>query len=486
MPKYVIPRLSDILFLSLLIVVICFGPRTFNLDGDIGRHITIGEYIIDHMSIPRIDLFSHTMIGQPITPHEWLAQVFFALAHRILNMSGVVLLAAVMISATFSIVYYDSLKRTKAPIISLTVVLIAAASSSLHWLARPHIFTFLYLSVWSLLLDRKRKGERVPLWIFGAVMLIWANTHGAYIAGFVTWGAYLAGVLYDIWKSRSMTKYSPRSWYEIGIVSFLVTLINPAGIDLWKTSLSFISNQYLVSHTQEYLPPDFHSLNNLPFLLLIAMMILLLSIRKKPLPSAHGILLAGWTIMGLYSARNIPLFAIVAAPILSQSAAEIAKNSFWGKRENRFFIIEQRLLGFAWIILGILISAWLMFLPSFQAYNAYDKSRFPVEAIDWLDNHPQEGYVFNYFSWGGYLLYRKWPETLVFIDGQTDFYGEKLTREYESVIVGNNGWEQILEKYSVTWIIIPKSSSLAATLQLHPGWKISYQDNTSIIANLVP
>jgi hypothetical protein len=215
-------------------------------------------------------------------------------------------------------------------------------------------------------------------------------------------------------------------------------------------------------------------------------MILLLSLRKKPLPSAHGILLTGWTIMGLYSARNIPLFAIIAVPILSQSAAEIAKNSFWGKREIKFFIIEQRLQGFTWIILGILISAWLMFLPSFQAYNEFDKSRFPVDAIDWLDNHPQEGQVFNYFSWGGYLLYRQWPETLVFIDGQTDFYGEKFTREYESVIVGDHGWEQILEKYSVTWIIIPKSSSLAATLQLHPGWKISYQDNTSIIANLVP
>ena len=202
MARYSIPRLRDILFISLLTVVFLFGPRTFNLDGDLGRHITIGNYIIENLTVPRTDIFSHTMIGQVLTPHEWLAQVLFALAHCILGLPGVVLLTALIIASTFTIVFYESQARSKSPIISLGITILAAAASSLHWLARPHVFTFIFLAVWSLLLEHVRREKYVPLWVFGLLMLIWANTHGAFVAGFVTWGAYLGGELFEVWKTR--------------------------------------------------------------------------------------------------------------------------------------------------------------------------------------------------------------------------------------------------------------------------------------------
>jgi hypothetical protein len=486
MSKYILPRLRDSLFLSLFFAVIAFGPRTFNLDGDIGRHITIGNYILNQGSIPLKDIFSHTKSGLPLTPHEWMAQALFALAHRGLNMGGVVLLAAVLISTTFTIVYYDSLERSKAPILSIAIVFLAAASSSLHWLARPHLFTLLYLSLWSLLLERKWRGERITPWHFGGVMLVWANTHGAFIAGFFSWGAYLAAAILESWRTRSKLKTALETWSVIGAVSFIATLMNPAGIRLWQTSLSFISNRYLVTHTQEYLPPDFQTLNALPFLILIALSLLLLINKSKSLPLHHGFLLAGWTTMGLISARNIPLFAIVAAPILSQTAIEVLRNSPWGKKEEKFLEIEQGLKGMAWLTLGVLIGAFLMLTPAFQKFNTFDESGFPINAVNWLSDHPQNGQVFNYFPWGGYLLYRKWPETVVFIDGQTDFYGEELTREYECVISGKNGWEQILDKYSVSWVIIPDSSSLAIILKTHSGWTIRYEDATTMIASSDP
>jgi hypothetical protein len=69
-----------------------------------------------------------------------------------------------------------------------------------------------------------------------------------------------------------------------------------------------------------------------------------------------------------------------------------------------------------------------------QLGNAYDPEKFPVAAVNWLETHPQDGEMFNYFIWGGYLLYREWPDLQVFIDGQTDFYGETLSREYLSVL----------------------------------------------------
>jgi len=79
---YLLPGLGDILWIAAFAGVIGLGPRMLNIDGDLGRHLTIGANILDSGRIPTVDLFSHTMLGQPLTPHEWLAQVIFALANR--------------------------------------------------------------------------------------------------------------------------------------------------------------------------------------------------------------------------------------------------------------------------------------------------------------------------------------------------------------------------------------------------------------------
>jgi hypothetical protein len=311
-------------------------------------------------------------------------------------------------------------------------------------------------------------------------MLVWANTHGAFIAGFVTWGAYLAGELFEAWKTRQWRGSRLNSWGMIGLVSFIVTLINPAGIQLWGTSIGFVSNHYLVSHTQEYLPPDFHNPGTWPFLLLIAFTVWTLGNKKKTLPIAHSLLLSGWMIMGLYSARNIPLFAIIAVPILSEMAANNLTNSRWKTIEANLLKTDQRLRGAAWTVIGILGAIFLMFTPVMHTYDRFDTAVFPVEALNWLETHPQEGKVFNYFPWGGYLLYRQWPKTQVFIDGQTDFYGESLTREYEQVIGTAQGWKAIMNKYQIEWALIPTTSNLVSVLS-NDGWETLYQDETATI-----
>jgi hypothetical protein len=466
----------------MLTAVILLGPRTFNLDGDLGRHITIGNYILQTASIPRRDIFSHTMTGQALTPHEWLAQVVFAIANRILGLSGVVLVTALAISTTFIIIFYEGQERSQAPIISLGITILAAAASSLHWLARPHVFTFLYLAIWMLVLERVRTRKKTPVWTFGLVMLLWANTHGAFIAGFVCWAAYLVGQVIECWEKGKWEVEQLKAWVIPEIVALAATFINPAGIHLWETSLGFVGNGYLVSHTYEYQPPDFHNPGTWPFLLMIGLTIVMLGIKKHRLPFSHSLLLAGWATMALYSARNIPLFAIVAAPILSEMAIGLLSGTKrWNAVEAKIRNIEGTLRSGVWIAVSILIAIVALSTPVMQAYNTFDASVFPVRAVDWLENHPQTGNVFNYFPWGGYLLYRQWPGTLVFIDGQTDFYGEALTREYEQVITLNDNWQVVLERYQVSWALLPKSAALTKALTNNADWKVLYQDDTATI-----
>lgn len=89
--------------------------------------------------------------------------------------------------------------------------------------------------------------------------------------------------------------------------------------------------------------------------------------------------------------------------------------------------------------------------------------------------------MFNEFDWGGYLLLRLYPGQQIFMDGHTHIYGEDLTREYERVISLAPGWEEILAKYDVTWVIVRRNSPLVNALSQSDDWTVSYQDDTAVI-----
>jgi hypothetical protein len=112
--------------------------------------------------------------------------------------------------------------------------------------------------------------------------------------------------------------------------------------------------------------------------------------------------------------------------------------------------------------------------------NAFDPGFFPVEAVSWLQSHPQPGHMFNEFDWGGYILLKLWPNYPIFMDGHTHIYREALTREYEQVISLSKGWEEVFEKYQIEWAILRVQSPVIEGLE-EQGWQILYQDETAVI-----
>ena len=191
--RYLLPSQADMLFIALFVGVIALGPRLMNMDGDLGRHLTIGGYILDEFTIPTRDIFSHTMSGVHLTPHEWLAQVLFAMSYRSGNLDGVVLLCALVLALTFSLVFKGSYARSKSILISLGMTILAAGAASVHWLARPHIFTLLFTVLWVGELEKWRLNKPWRWWLLPLIMLAWVNTHGAFIVGILIWLIYLGG-----------------------------------------------------------------------------------------------------------------------------------------------------------------------------------------------------------------------------------------------------------------------------------------------------
>src|ERR1700755_2029725 len=64
------------------------------IDPDTMWQITVGQWIIDHGTVPTTDVYSFTMRGQPWISTQWLSQVLFAKAYSLAGWSGPVVLAA--------------------------------------------------------------------------------------------------------------------------------------------------------------------------------------------------------------------------------------------------------------------------------------------------------------------------------------------------------------------------------------------------------
>ena len=488
---FLVPRLEDVLFVAIVLLVVVLGPRLLNVDGDLGRHLTIGEHILQTGRIPTADVFSHTMSGEELTPHEWLAQVAFALAYRILGLNGVVLLCAMLLGLTVAWSYRSGVRRSRLGLATLILALVAASASSLHWLARPHLFTLLLVVAWTDGLERSALGDKLPWWRQPLIMLLWANLHGAFVFGFVVWLAYAAD-----WARRRIRGGSGEPDDSHGrrlglvlVLSVAATFVNPVGAKLWATSLGYVGNAYLVGHTAEYLSPNFHDVSTWPFLGMILLSPVVLALGRRQVEPRSILLLLGWTALGLYSVRHVPVYAMLAVPILAESLAAAlpgyAAGASWLKRESRLRGLESGMRGRLWPVAAVLAAAGLLAsgvrLTPAPEGNTFSSRVFPVQAVDWALANPPGRRVFNYFPWGGYLLFRGWPELTVFIDGQTDFYGEALTRQYESVIMLEDGWEQVLARYDVDWVILPPELRLVRQLRRDPLWTETFADGTAVI-----
>jgi hypothetical protein len=483
--KYFLPRFQDIFFLSVFCGALLLGSQMLGIDSDLGRHLTIGEYILDQHEIPTTDIFSHTKNSESRPPYEWLSQILFASAYRLLGLDGVVLLASLGIASAFTLVYAEAAQQSGLPVTALVLAILAAAAGSIHWLPRPHVFTFLLLAIWLERLERLRSGERIPLWQFPSLMLIWANLHGGFIFGLLAWAAYFAGWVVERWLKKDLaTNEVGKKLLLIGTFSLITSCITPDGWGNWR-ALFGNSSAFILSQTVETMPPDFRQTGVFPFSILLIISMLLIVVNKFRLPASHLFLLTGFAILSLLMARNIPLFAIEATPILALSAQNIFKRlQAWMKIESRFHEIDNSLRGYTWTIAGILAAVILFsrfHAQTGSSLNQFDADVFPVAAADWLEENPQAGDMFNEFNWGGYLLHRLWPRQLVFMDSQTDFYGESLTRDYSQIIHAEDGWETTLQNYEISWAVIRSDSPLAQALEAELHWRILYRDTTSII-----
>ena len=480
--SFLLPRLQDILFITIYIGSLLLGPRMLNMDGDLPRHILTGKLILETRSVPATEPFAYPYQDKPFVSHahDWITVTFFYLVFRFTGLAGMVILSALLLAFMFTFLCRYIFKQSELFLSTLFLLIWGAGITSLHWITRPHLFSMLFFIVWIIWLDKIDRGKQERLWHFPFLMLLWANMHGEFVIGFLALLAYGAGWIWLFLFNRSLAnKRTGLNFLLILVLSSFASLLNPSGLASWKTVLGYIGNNYLMSRTYEMRQPDFSQPEFLVLLGLLVFSIFLLSIKNKKIPTAHAFLLAGFSAMSLIAGRNIHLYGIAAPFVLAGAIEKKSLGAIFLRLENSLSRIDENLKGSLWPAMTVVISCVLIASTPIKQIYQFSNQKFPVQATKWLMDNPQSGRLFNELNWGGYLALHLWPGQSVFVDSVADTTGE-LTLEYESVLTLSPQKNTVLAKYHIEWAVIKTDSILASALK-REGWAVLYQDPIATI-----
>src|SRR5512143_2961207 len=144
--RWFAPSLTDVLFCA-LVAVTCARPASQEAllaDGDPGWQIRTGDLILSAHAVPSADPFSFTRPGERWFAWEWLSDALFAGLARAGGLRMVAAFAGVVLCLSAALLLAWMLRRGAGLWIGLAVTLAAASASTVHSLARPHVFSILF------------------------------------------------------------------------------------------------------------------------------------------------------------------------------------------------------------------------------------------------------------------------------------------------------------------------------------------------------
>lgn len=501
----------------------------FSIGPDTYWHLRVGDWILSEGSLPKLDPFSLTRLGSEWIYPGWLAQIALIAVYQWLGFPGLNLMTALSVAAAFGFVWITMNGR---PLTRAFVLLLAATASAVYWSARPHIFTFLFTAVTLWALDRfRRKGSRV-IWLLPVMTAVWANVHGGFVIPILLLGLEVLATMLDLLLPKlriaiqgqgdtaghegdiatlqhagavedgrpeesaegankgvpeSAAKQDPnvgrlKTLIGVGLISVGAIVVNPFGVDMLAYPFRTVSIGVLQDFIQEWQSPNFHQSEVQPFLWLLLLVLAAMAISPKRPTTIELIHIGTFAYLGFLAARNIALFALVAAPVLSRHLDAILMH--WLPRRRDVQDLSPRVTRPLNMVLLVLIAFAALVkgaLPLSSQFNEETiMESMPVRAVEYLRvNHP-EGPLLNSYNWGGYVLWSLFPEYLTFVDGRTDLFDDVILEEYLDIWRGNDGWQESLDKWGIRTVLIETDAPLAREL-LREGWTTVHEDDQASV-----
>jgi hypothetical protein len=461
-----------------------------NSDGYLARHLRHGRFMLEGGDLIRADPFSFTRPGAPFIGFEYGSQLLYALAERVGGLPAVAILAGLLIALTYALLTSFLLDKGVDPLLACLTIALAIALGAGYWTARPHLFSFLAVVV---LLAMLEGTSRRPIVLSAVLFTVWANLHGGFVYGWVLIGIYLAGSVGElVWgENRAVWRDKVRYYSTMLAAAMIATVLNPHGLELHRHVIGFFGQPFLRDNTAEFASPDFHEFGGKVLLAVLLLCLLSLTLHRRRPTLPRLFLMCAGIVFALISVRNIPLFGLTALPILALHMDDVWRRlPDPGGVRGRFEVTARSAATLPWSLPVVLLLAALALaggrVGALQLIrNEFDQTVFPVAAVAKARSEHLEGHLFSEFAWGGYLVYA-WPEQKIFIDGGTDFFGEDLFREYETIRRMEPRWRDRLAQRDISLVLLRRESALAHEIARDGRWKLLYCDSLAVLLRRSP
>jgi hypothetical protein len=496
------PGVADLVFLFVAIVALRGAAQGLLDDPGLGWHLRNIDAIRDNGWFLTQDPFTDPRGQEPPRwyTNQWLGELPLYLGWRLAGLEGIAVVCALVIAliarTMFRILVHDGLSWPVAVIWTA----LGTVGTSCSWVARPNLFTILFVLITARVLDQYHQGKLSrsrTLWLL-PLFAAWANIHGGFLAGFILLA--LAGAV-DVTLAlcsleadvRRAARHRVVFLTVLSAAAFLATLLNPYGLSLYPWTFKLLGNKEFMDLHMEWKPPPFNAPDAIRYELLFLLFPLVLAVsRRRPSLLELGLSL-GWLHLALTGYRYVALWVVVTVPMLARSSIEIPYLQELARRwqlsagpGSLFFTLRGAapwlwtglfaiaLLGAGWAMRGQLAQHQQKMI----ATKALD--RFLEVHADWRKRHGRRPTIYHSYDWGGYLTWHGWPDVLNWIDDRNEVQGKKHIEEHFAIRDTKPGWEKALS--GVDLICVESGAALTYRLIERPQvWKERYRDDYALI-----
>ncbi len=456
-------------------------------DPDYWWHARTGQLISETGRLPKTDIYSFASADRPWITHEWLTELLlYQIEHQVGYVANVALFATLgMVTAL--LIYLHARRRGLGRFGAALAMLWGFAILLPLANVRPQMVTVCATAFCVLLLVAYRQGARRALWALPPFFAIWVNLHGGYVIGLALLALTLGGEALERALSPGQTR---RAWLRAlaplgltAVLAVLATLLNPHGLEALRYPLSYVGTGNVSQrYVAEWQSPNFHDGAFLPFAVALLLGIMV-GIGRRPLGWPERLWVGVFALLGLQSIRHLPLFAVIATPILMGELAALSREwpgqAWWRPRWRIARQVGLSALALGALVLVMTIGTGPAMRAQLQLGTAPSATGYPAGALAYLRAHEGDpalhGRLFNEYRWAGYLIYYLYPERQVFVSAQaTDPYGSDLFTPYRRTIQLAPGWRDTLDSWRIDLVLIDKDGPLAVMLQTDAGWHEVY------------
>jgi hypothetical protein len=354
----------------------------------------------------------------------------------------------------------------------VVVAIVAESIGSIHFLVRPHLFTFafVYLTLRACQRQHERGGFHV-FWVplYTAVL---ANLHGGFVAlplivATAAVGHAISGPM-DAPRRLGLVKYGAAF-----ALALLAGLLNPYGAGLYHHVVYLLMTSGVTRLIAEYQPVPFGDpVAQVLELALVGLIVMEVFSRKRiDLYQLPHLLL--WLHLALTSIRNAPLFALVAAPALAALAdgLPLSDSMRAGWKRNR--------LATAWPAAAAVLVASLAIRG--MSFGDYRPEKWPLAALGALDRQPVSARLFHEQDWGGLIEAKCRPVRGAYLDDRFEIFGKDVVLEYLDALTGGPAWDVVRDRDRIDLVWLRPDRGLAKRLLKAPGWNVLHRDKVSIL-----